>query len=179
MHGVWSFQVRRQALDFPHIERLFLTSEHIYWLSWKNERAVPSPMTREHIYVGTRDNFNEPQSSWYISSRVNLYRTLDKLRIKIHGLNCFRCGLTKWWIKILWWMSIFFSKLMDNDNFSDKQMKRNKKDRITDHFASLWLTFSELVLCPQKGPCLMGFECLCHSSLSPQFNLILLKKVEK
>lgn len=68
---------------------------------------------------------------------------------------------------------------MDNDNFSDKQMKRNKKDRITDHFASLWLTFSELVLCPQKGPCLMGFECSCHSSLSPQFNLILLKKVEK
>lgn len=53
-------------------------------------------------------------------------------------------------------MSIFFSKLMDNDNFSDIYMKRNKKDRITDHLASLQLTFSEFVLCPQKGPCLMG-----------------------
>ena len=125
---MWLFQVRRQALDFPHIERLFLTSEHIYWLSSKNERAVPSPMTREHIYVGTRDNFNEPQLSWYISSRVNLYRTLDKLRIKIHGLNCFRCGLTKWWIKILWWMSIFFSKLMDNQlTFQINRWRRIKK----------------------------------------------------
>ena len=34
-------------------------------------------------------------------------------------------------------MSTFFGKLMDNDNFSDKYMKRNKKDRFTDHIASL------------------------------------------